>query len=77
MLTRARLNLFRRRMRSLWVELEVMILTSRVLHKVPLLSSRPVSRNPGSTEALIKKTTKADGTLVVDDSRAGEALRNP
>ena len=48
-----------------------------VLHKVPLLSSRPVSRNPGSTEALIKKTTKADGTLVVDDSMEGEALRNP
>src|SRR5205823_9015309 len=35
------------------------------------------SRNPGSTEALIKKTTKADRTVVVDSSRAGKALRNP
>ena len=35
------------------------------------------SRNPGSTEALIKKITKADGTVVVDNSRAGNALRNP
>ena len=28
------------------------------------------SKNPGSTEALIKKITKADGTVVVDNSRA-------
>ena len=35
------------------------------------------SRNPGSTEALIKKITKADGTIVVDNSRAGNALRQP
>ena len=35
------------------------------------------SRNPGSTEAIIKKITKADGTVVVDNSRAGAALRNP
>ena len=35
------------------------------------------SKNPGSTEALIKKITKADGTIVVDNSRAGDAIRNP
>lgn len=35
------------------------------------------SKNPGSTEALIKKITKADGTIVVDNSRAGAALRQP
>jgi hypothetical protein len=35
------------------------------------------SKNPGSTEALIKKITKADGTVVVDNSRAGAAIRQP
>jgi len=35
------------------------------------------SKKPGSTEALIKKITKADGTVVVDNSRAGAALRQP
>jgi hypothetical protein len=35
------------------------------------------SKNPGSTEALIKKITKADGTIVVDNSRAGAAIRQP
>jgi len=35
------------------------------------------SKNPGSTEALIKKITKADGKVVVDNSRAGAALRQP
>jgi hypothetical protein len=35
------------------------------------------SKNPGSTEALIKKITKADGTVVVDNSRAGNAIRQP
>ena len=34
------------------------------------------SRKPGSTEALIKKITKADGTVVVDNSRAPN-LRQP
>jgi hypothetical protein len=34
------------------------------------------SKNPGSTEALIKKITKADGTVVVDNSRAPN-LRQP
>jgi hypothetical protein len=34
------------------------------------------SKNPGSTEALIKKITKADGTIVVDNSRAPN-LRQP
>ena len=34
------------------------------------------SRNPGSTEALIKKITKADGTVVVDNSRVPN-LRQP
>jgi flagellar biosynthesis/type III secretory pathway M-ring protein FliF/YscJ len=34
------------------------------------------SRNPGSTEALIKKITKADGTVVVDNSRTPN-LRAP
>jgi hypothetical protein len=34
------------------------------------------SRNPGSTEALIKKITKADGTVVIDNSRAPN-LRAP
>jgi hypothetical protein len=35
------------------------------------------SKNPGSTEALIKKITKADGSIVVDNSRAGNAIRQP
>jgi len=35
------------------------------------------SKNPGSTEALIKKISKADGTIVVDNSRAGAAIRQP
>ena len=35
------------------------------------------SKHPGSTEALIKKIVKADGTIVVDNSRAGAALRQP
>ena len=35
------------------------------------------SKNPGSTEALIKKITKADGKVVVDNSRAGNAIRQP
>jgi flagellar biosynthesis/type III secretory pathway M-ring protein FliF/YscJ len=34
------------------------------------------SKNPGSTEALIKKITKSDGTVVVDNSRAPN-LRQP
>jgi hypothetical protein len=34
------------------------------------------SKNPGSTEALIKKITKANGTVVVDNSRAPN-LRQP
>jgi flagellar biosynthesis/type III secretory pathway M-ring protein FliF/YscJ len=34
------------------------------------------SKNPGSTEALIKKITKADGTVVVDNSRVPN-LRQP
>ena len=34
------------------------------------------SKNPGSTEALIKKITKADGTVVVDNSRTPN-LRQP
>jgi len=34
------------------------------------------SKNPGSTEALIKKITKADGTVVVDNSRVPN-LRAP
>ena len=34
------------------------------------------SKNPGSTEALIKKITKADGTVVVDNSRVPN-LRTP
>ena len=34
------------------------------------------SKNPGSTEALIKKITKADGTIVMDNSRAPN-LRQP
>ena len=34
------------------------------------------SKNAGSTEALIKKITKADGTIVVDNSRAPN-LRQP
>jgi hypothetical protein len=34
------------------------------------------SRNPGSSEALIKKITKADGTVVVDNSRV-PTLRQP
>ena len=34
------------------------------------------SKNAGSTEALIKKITKADGTVVVDNSRAPN-LRQP
>ena len=34
------------------------------------------SKNPGSAEALIKKITKADGTVVVDNSRAPN-LRQP
>jgi flagellar biosynthesis/type III secretory pathway M-ring protein FliF/YscJ len=34
------------------------------------------SKNPGSTEALIKKITKADGTIVVDNSRVPN-LRQP
>ena len=34
------------------------------------------SRNAGSTEALIKKITKADGTVVVDNSRVPN-LRQP
>lgn len=34
------------------------------------------SRNPGSTEALIKKITKSDGSVVVDNSRAPN-LRQP
>jgi len=34
------------------------------------------SKNPGSTEALIKKITKADGKVVVDNSRAPN-LRQP
>ena len=35
------------------------------------------SRNPGSSEALIKRITKADGTVVVDNSRAGRNIREP
>jgi hypothetical protein len=35
------------------------------------------SRNPGSTEALIRKITKADGTIVVDNSRSGRNIRQP
>ncbi len=34
------------------------------------------SKNPGSTEALIKKITKADGKVVFDNSRAPN-LRQP
>jgi len=34
------------------------------------------SRNPGSSEALIKKITKADGTVVVDNSRVPN-IRQP
>jgi DUF917 family protein len=34
------------------------------------------SKNPGSTEALIKKITKADGKVVVDNSRVPN-LRQP
>ena len=34
------------------------------------------SKNPGSTEALIKKITKADGTVVVDNSRVPN-IRQP
>ena len=34
------------------------------------------SKNPGSTEALIKKITKSDGTVVVDNSRVPN-LRQP
>jgi len=34
------------------------------------------SKNPGSTEALIKKITKSDGKVVVDNSRAPN-LRQP
>ena len=34
------------------------------------------SKNPGSSEALIKKITKADGTVVVDNSRVPN-LRAP
>lgn len=34
------------------------------------------SKNVGSTEALIKKITKADGTIVVDNSRS-PGLRQP
>jgi len=34
------------------------------------------SKNPGSSEALIKKITKADGTIVVDNSRVPN-LRQP
>ncbi len=34
------------------------------------------SKNPGSTEALIRKITKADGTVVVDNSRVPN-LRQP
>jgi flagellar biosynthesis/type III secretory pathway M-ring protein FliF/YscJ len=34
------------------------------------------SKNPGSTEALIKKITKADGTVVIDNSRVPN-LRAP
>ena len=34
------------------------------------------SKNPGSTEALIKKITKGDGTVVVDNSRTPN-LRQP
>lgn len=34
------------------------------------------SRNPGSTEALIKRITKGDGTIVVDNSRTPN-LRQP
>ena len=34
------------------------------------------SKNPGSTEALIKKITKSDGSVVVDKSRAPN-LRQP
>ena len=34
------------------------------------------SKNPGSTEALIKKITKADGKVVVDNSRTPN-LRQP
>jgi len=35
------------------------------------------STNPGSTEALIKKISRTDGTVVVDNSRAGNAIRQP
>ena len=35
------------------------------------------STNPGSTEALIKTITKGDGTVVVDNSRAGAGIRQP
>jgi len=35
------------------------------------------STNPGSTESLIKTITKADGTVVVDNSRAGRNIRQP
>jgi hypothetical protein len=34
------------------------------------------SKNPGSTEALIKKITKSDGKVVVDNSRVPN-LRQP
>jgi DUF917 family protein len=34
------------------------------------------SKNPGSTEALIKKITKADGKVVVDNSRVPN-IRQP
>jgi hypothetical protein len=35
------------------------------------------STNPGSTESLIKRITKPDGTVVVDNSRAGNNIRQP
>lgn len=35
------------------------------------------STNQGSTEALIKTIKKADGTIVVDNSRAGASIRQP